>query len=112
MCQCGTKPAAPPAAAPNAGQPAGNAVAVCPGFQSSILVIDELGLPMQNTSVQIAIAGGAPQSFVTDAQGRVCFHHPPGTAVEVKLSDTHESQPGQSTTTPSGRHFGHLAPGP
>ncbi len=109
MCQCGTKPNTPPA---GGNQPGASSVAVCPGFQSSILVIDELGLPMQNTSVEIALGGGAPQRFVTDSQGRVCFHQPPGTPAEVKLDQTHETRSGQSTTTASGRHFGHLMPGP
>ena len=111
MCQCGTNKPTPPAAG-NGTQPAANAITVCPGFQSSILVIDELGLPLQNAAVQIAIAGGALQDFVTDSQGRVCFHHPPGTAAEVKLDNTHETRAGQSTTTPSGHHFGHLMLGP
>jgi len=75
-------------------------------------VIDELGLPMQNTNVQIAIGGGAAQGFVTDSQGRVFFNAPPGASVVVQVPDTHEAAAGQSTTTPSGKHFGLLKPGP
>lgn len=112
MCQCGTTPNTPPDAGPSPSAPAGNAIQVCPGFDSSILVIDELGLPMQNSAVSITFGTDPPQSHTTDSDGRVCFHRPPGTAVVVRIVDTHESQPGQSTTTPSGRHFGHLMPGP
>ena len=111
MCQCGTKKNTTPNAG-NGGQPAAAAVQVCPGFQSSILVIDEIGLPMQNTSVKITIDGGAPQAFTTDTLGRVCFHKPPGTTAIVDVPDTHEAAAGQSTTTGSGKHFGHLMPGP
>jgi hypothetical protein len=111
MCQCGTQQPTPPNSG-NGNQPASTGVQVCTGFQSSILLIDEIGLPMQGTSVDISIGGAAAQNFTTDSHGRVCFHHPPGTAVVVQVAETHETRPGQSTTTPSGRHFGHLLPGP
>jgi hypothetical protein len=75
-------------------------------------VIDELGLPMQNTNVHIAIGGGAPQSFTTDNQGRVLLKNPPGASVVVTVDDTHEAAAGQSTTTASGKHFGLNKPGP
>ena len=111
MCQCGTKPNAQPNNR-NGGQPVDNNIQVCPGFESSILLIDEIGLPMQATSVEIVIGGAAAQSLTTDSEGRICFHKPPGTAVEVRLANTHETRAGQSTSTPSGQHFGHLKPGP
>ena len=111
MCQCGTKKPTLPAKK-NGDSPAAAAVKVCPGFQSAILVIDEIGLPMKSTTVTVILGGGAPQDLTTDDEGRVCFHEPPGTAAVVKLAETHEAKEGQSTKTPSGQHFGHYKPGP
>jgi hypothetical protein len=110
MCQCGSQSNTTPGTG-SGNQPV-SPVQVCPGFQSSIVIIDELGRPVQNTSVRVAVSGGPPQTMTTDSSGRICFHQPPGTAVQVEVLDTHEAAAGHSTTTASGRHFGHLAPGP
>ncbi|MGD0362196.1 MAG: hypothetical protein ABSC93_15080 [Bryobacteraceae bacterium] len=67
---------------------------------------------MANTSVQVAIGGGAAQTFTTDAQGQVTLHTPPGASVVVQVADTQEAAAGQSTTTASGKHFGLNKPGP
>ena len=111
MCDTGTKKNTPPANGGGAG-PAGGPVVVCPGFNSAIALLDEIGLPIKNTAVQVSIGGAAAKSMTTDGEGRICFKEPPGTAIDVTLDETHETKPGDSTKTPSGQHFGRLKPGP
>ena len=110
MCDCGTKQNTPPASGGSA--PAGGALVVCPGFNSSITLLDEIGLPMKSAAVKVSIGGAAAKSMTTDSEGRICFMDPPGTAIDVTLDDTHEAGAGESTTTASGHHFGRLKPGP
>jgi hypothetical protein len=111
MCDCGTKQNTLPASG-GGSSPAGGAIAVCPSFNSSIALLDEIGLPLRSVLVTVSIGGAAPKSMTTDGEGRICFMDPPGTAIDVTLDDTHEASPGDSTATASGQHFGRLKPGP
>jgi hypothetical protein len=108
MCQCGTKKPNQP----NGNAQVGNPIGVCPGKQSAVILMDELGLPIANKSVQVRLGGGAPQSLTTDSNGRICFMDAPGTTIEITVTDTHESKAGESTTTPSGHHFRYQGTGP
>ena len=96
---------------PPSSSSAGNPVAPCANSNSEILVLDEIGLPFANTRVNITVSGRA-HTATTDAQGKICLRLAPGTAVRVELSNTHESRSGDSTTTPSGRHFSAGGRGP
>lgn len=80
-------------------------ITTCALSQSEILVLDEIGLPFRNAPVIIHLTGRAPINTTTDANGKVCFTLPPGTAGEVELVNVHESAVGDSTSTASGRHF-------
>lgn len=111
MCNNGTKPNTHPS---NGGgsTPGGGPVVVCPTPDSAITLLDEIGLPFKNLSVQVSIGGAPAKAMSTDGDGKISFTKPPGTAVEVTMTDTHETRPGDSTSTPSGQHFGRLKPGP
>jgi hypothetical protein len=71
---------------------------------SAILLIDELGVPMAGAMVKVTV-GATTGTTTLDASGMVCLKAPPGTSVTVELVDSHEGSAGESTTTPSGKHF-------
>ena len=101
---------------PSSGSGAGcmpGPIATCPAnILSEIQLIDELGLPFRNQSVIIHLSSGGTLNATTNADGKVSFNLPPGTTGEVELADIHESHSGDSTTTPSGRHFAANGTGP
>jgi hypothetical protein len=68
-------------------------------------------LPMAGATAQVTV-GGATSSMTADSSGTLCFSVPPGTSVQIQLADMHESQPGESTSTPSGHHFRTNGTGP
>jgi hypothetical protein len=74
-------------------------------------LIDELGRPMAGASVQVTI-GGTTSTMTADGSGSICFSSPPGTNVQIELSETHEAMAGDSTTTGSGHHFRSGGTGP
>ena len=95
------------------GNPAGKPVQTCPyATGSEILIVDEIGLPLANTAVTVTPSGGAASSATTDATGKICLSLPPGTPVQVEIVNMHEANPGDSTTTGSGRHFATNGTGP
>ena len=79
---------------------------------SAVVLMDELGRPMANVAVQVTINGATnPQN--TDNHGMIVFAATPaGTAVVLRLVDTHMAQAGESTNDASGRHFRLLGDGP
>jgi hypothetical protein len=115
-CTCGTP--APPAAVVPAqfqwGAPAAPVAPVvnCAAGSSAVVLMDELGRPMANVAVQVTINGATnPQN--TDNHGMIVFAATPaGTAVVLRLVDTHMAQAGESTNDASGRHFRLLGDGP
>jgi hypothetical protein len=100
MCSCGTKtPVAPAVGAPLGGP------AACGGpHSSSVVLIDEIGLPMAGITVDVTI-GATTSPMTTDGSGTLCFTSPPGTSVTIKTGDAQEAKAGDSTSTPSGHHF-------
>jgi hypothetical protein len=105
MCHTGTRAPRRPSVSPAAAAPASGAPVSCGGpFSSAIQILDEIGLPIAGATVRVTI-GGAATTTTTDGSGIICFTRPPGTSVQVQLVDMHEARPGDSTTTPSGRHF-------
>src|ERR1700754_1816236 len=112
MCNCGTTAAGRPSTTPRPSAPAQAPVASCGAANASaIQIIDELGLPIAGASVRLTIGGGISTTS-SDASGIVCFTQPPGTSVQVQLNEMHEARAGESATTPSGRHFRTMGPGP
>jgi len=112
MCHCGTSRPRRPSPTPRSGAPARTPLASCGGTSASaIQIIDEIGLPIGGASVQLTI-GGVTSTTTSDGNGIVCFTQPPGTSVRVQLVDMHEASAGESTRTPSGRHFRTNGPGP
>jgi hypothetical protein len=101
MCSCGTKKSSPPP------------VSSCSsGAASEILIVDEIGLPLGNTSVKLQLSGGGVHNVTTDANGKICLTLPPGTSGQIEIDNIHEAAPGDSTTTGSGRHFAAGGTGP
>ena len=101
MCLAGCNKSSPPS-----GSVASAAVATtCPTSSSQIQLIDEIGLPFANQAVTVTLPDGRAGNGNTLADGRLCLSAPPGTSVRIQLANTHEGQPSESTTTPSGRHF-------
>jgi hypothetical protein len=111
MSGCGSNKPGAPGAAAGSGAPAAGAVGPCPLAQSSILIIDELGIPLANATVQVT-QGGATSPGTTDANGFLCFSSPPGTALQIQVDEIHEIGPGDSTSTASGQHFSANGTGP
>jgi hypothetical protein len=101
-CGCGTPGG--PSSSGGAGMPATGPTGPCAHAQSSILIVDELGLPLASTSVQVT-AGAATAGMTTDPNGFLCFSAPPGTAVRIEIADAHQMASGDSSTTSSGHHF-------
>jgi hypothetical protein len=87
-------------------------VAACALSASEILIVDEIGLPLANVSVNVRPSGGGMFSTMTGADGRICLNLPPGTNVEVEVPETHEGRAGDSVSTPSGQHFAAGGTGP
>jgi hypothetical protein len=108
-CLAGCNKSSPPTGSdsgPNNSDGAGPAdggAAACPG-QTSVILIDEIGLPLANTSVQVQLRGGDKQTLTTDANGMLCFNGP-ATTGQVDVGNIHEATPGESTKTNSGQHF-------
>lgn len=105
MCQCGSRTPATPNAAPGSLTPAVGAFIPCPGAQSAVLVVDEIGIPLRNTAITVRIGAAAPANTSTDANGMICFSQPPGLTGQIELAETHEAGTGDSTATASGQHF-------
>lgn len=101
-CGCGTPGG--PANSGDAGVPATGAVVPCPHAQGAILIVDELGLPLASTSLQVTV-GATTSAMTTDANGFLCFADPPGTAVRIQIADAHQTAVGDSSVTSSGHHF-------
>ena len=104
MSGCGCSSPGRPSSSGDAGAPATGPVGPCTHAQSSIQIVDELGLPLANAAVQVTV-GAAGASMMTDANGFLCFSAPPGTAVQLEIVDSHDFAPGHSTVTSSGHHF-------
>lgn len=105
------KKTTPPAASGGGAPPA--AVQSCPyAAGSEILIVDELGLPLRNTSVTLTETGGASHSATTDAAGKICLSLTPGTVIQIEVANVHEIAVGDSTTTSSGQHFAAGSAGP
>jgi len=104
MSGCGSGTPGGPAHSGDAGVPAAGGVLPCAHAQSAIWIVDELGLPLANTSLQVMI-GGATSAMTTDANGILCFTNPPGTAVQTQIANAHQTAVGDSSVTSSGHHF-------
>ena len=100
-----------PASGSGAAKPPASVIASCPLAASGVLVIDEIGLPIANTSVTVWI-GANSFSTTTDSNGEICLDLPPGTAGRIEVTDFHEAATGDSTKTSSGRHFAAGGTGP
>ena len=108
-CGCGTP--GRPASSSDAGVPASSGVIPCPSAQSAILIVDELGLPLASTSLQVTV-GATTSGMTTDANGVLCFTDPPGTAVQIQIAASHQTAVGDSSVTSSGHHFAANGTGP
>lgn len=99
MCDCGSSTPAPPVpSAPPSGPVA------CGKHGSAVQLLDELGIPLAGATVDVTI-NGVTSRMTADGTGTLCFADPPGTSVRVALADSHDVKAGDSTATPSGRHF-------
>jgi len=90
---------------PTSSSSATSVIGTCSTALSEILVVDEIGLPFGNQAVTLTVPSGDTVNTTTLADGRICLDLPPGTTIVVHLVETHEGRSGDSTTTPSGRHF-------
>jgi outer membrane protein OmpA-like peptidoglycan-associated protein len=79
---------------------------------SFVLIVDEIGLPVKDTTVKVRFADGRVVTFFTDQQGRIDPVLAPGETFSVEVADIQEGRPGASTTTPSGQHFAANGTGP
>ena len=80
--------------------------------QSEIVLIDELGQPLANVMIKVTSDDSTEIETDTDDDGRAVLSFAPGTACEVEIENVHEVEPGESTKTPSGQHFGAGKDGP
>jgi hypothetical protein len=87
-------------------------VVACPLATSELLFVDEIGLPLAGLAVTLRFASGAVISTTTDVDGKVGLNVAPGTTGEAELVQMHEGASGDSTSTPSGRHFAAGGTGP
>lgn len=81
-----------------------NGIVDCRNSVSEILILDELGDPFANASLDLNFGSGFHKA-TTDANGRIGLSSPVGTLVKVRVSNIHEMAAGDGTTTPSGHHF-------
>lgn len=73
--------------------------------QGSIIVIDELGRPMKQLAVSVAINQKPAQNMTTDDYGRIYPLAAEQDEVAINFDDAHESGDGDSIVTDSGNHF-------
>jgi outer membrane protein OmpA-like peptidoglycan-associated protein/phage baseplate assembly protein gpV len=68
-------------------------------------LLDELGLPLKNTSVKITYPDGRARPATTDDKGTFLARVKPEDSLDVEIVNCHEAALGDGITTASGTHF-------
>ena len=79
---------------------------------SEIIIVDEIGLPLANTSVTVESSVGNTFTLTTDNLGKIFLTLPPGSSFQIEAANIHEAASGDSTKTGSGQHFATNGTGP
>ena len=77
----------------------------------SILIVDEIGIPVKNTDVYLKFANGCNR-LETDGEGKIHPKIHETDKFEIEFDNIHEFEPGDSVKTDSGQHFAANQDGP